>query len=110
MITPVAQWPLVFLWSDRGIVTCIDGPSGKIHWRERVGGEYLGSPVRIDDRIFCMAKSGEMVVLAATEQFRVLARIGLGEPSHSTPAVSGGVMYLRTLSHLMSLGGRGTSE
>ena len=35
-----------------------------------------------------------------------LARINLDEPSHSTPAVAGGVMYLRTFSHLMSLGGK----
>jgi outer membrane protein assembly factor BamB len=39
--TPVARWPLVFLWSDRGIATCLDGPTGKVHWRERVGGDYL---------------------------------------------------------------------
>ncbi len=110
VITPVAKWPLVFIWSDRGIVTCIDGPSGKIHWRERVGGEYLGSPVRVDDRIFCMSNSGEMVVLSATDEFKVLAKIDLGEPSHSTPSVSNGVMYLRTLSHVMSLGGSLTVE
>jgi len=105
VITPVAKWPLVFIWSDRGIVTCIDGPSGNVHWRERVGGKYLGSPVRVGDRIFSMSNSGEMVVLAAAEEFKVLARIDLGEPSHSTPSVSDGVMYLRTLSHVMSLGG-----
>ena len=110
VITPVAKWPLVFIWSDRGVVTCIDGPSGKIHWRERVGGEYLGSPVRADDRIFCMSNSGEMVVLAAIDEFKVLARIDLGEPSHSTPSMSGGVMYLRTLSHVMSLGGGVTAQ
>lgn len=110
VITPVAKWPLVFIWSDRGIVTCIDGPSGKIHWRERVGGEYLGSPVRVDDRIFCISNAGEMAVLSATKEFKVLAKIDLGEPSHSTPSVSDGVMYLRTLSHVMSLGGSGTAE
>jgi outer membrane protein assembly factor BamB len=96
----------VFFWSVRGVVTCIDGPSGDVHWRERVGGEYLGSPVRVGDRLYSISNSGEMVVLAAAERFEELARIDLDEPSHSTPAVAGGVMYLRTLSHLMSLGGK----
>ena len=50
VVTHVDKWPLVFLWSDRGIATCIDGPTGKVHWRERVGGDYLGSPVRVGDR------------------------------------------------------------
>ena len=110
VITPVAKWPLVFIWSDRGIVTCIDGPSGKIHWRERVGGEYLGSPVRVADRIFCISNSGQMVILSAAEQFKILARIELDESSHSTPAVANGVMYLRTLSNLMSLGGNTSGD
>jgi outer membrane protein assembly factor BamB len=104
--TPVARWPLVFLWSDRGVATCIDGPTGKVHWRERVGGEYLCSPVCVGQAIYGNAKNGEMVVLAAADKYEVLARIDLGEPTNSTPAVADGVMYLRTLSHLMALGGK----
>lgn len=104
--TPVAKWPLVFLWSDRGVATCIDGPTGKVHWRERVGGEYLGSPVRVGDRIYAISRAGQVVVLAAEDRFRILARIDLGEASNSTPTVAHGVMYLRTLSQLMSLGGK----
>jgi outer membrane protein assembly factor BamB len=104
--TPVAKWPLVFLWSDRGVVTCIDGPSGRVHWRERVGGDYLASPIRVGDRVYCTAKSGEMIVLAAAERYQLLARFNLGEASNSTPAVADGRMYLRTLSQVMCLGGR----
>jgi hypothetical protein len=51
-----------------------------------------------------MNSQGELVVIDAGEKFRLLGRSDLGEKSHSTPAVSGGVMYLRTESHLISLG------
>ena len=47
-----------------------------------------------------------MVVLAAKDEYRLLGRIDLEEPSHSTPAVADGVMYLRTFSHVMAIGGR----
>jgi outer membrane protein assembly factor BamB len=103
--TPVAKGPRVFLWRDNGVVACIDAPTGKRLWEERVGGEYFGSPVRVGDRLYCISKSGEVVVLAAADHYQLLARIPLGEKSHATPAVSGGVMYLRTISHLMALGG-----
>jgi len=43
---------------------------------------------------------------AASDEFKVLARVPLGEKSYTTPAVADGVMYLRTLSHLFSLGGK----
>lgn len=103
---PVAYGDLLFLWYDQGVVTCLDLPAGKIHWRERIGGNYFGSPVRVADRIYCMSRKGEMVVLAAADKFKLLARFSLEEPSHSTPAIADGVMYLRTFSHLMAIGGK----
>ena len=104
--TPVAHGKLLFFISDSGIVTCMEASTGKMHWRERVGGNYFASPVRVADRIYCVSRTGEALVLAAAEQYKLLARIDLGEPSHSTPVVSGGVMYLRTFSHLMAVGGK----
>ncbi len=103
--TPVANEPLVFLWSDSGIVTCLDAPTGQIRWRERVGGNFFGSPIRVGDRLYCISRDGELVVLAACDQYKLISRIDLGERSNSTPAVAGGVMYLRTVSHLMAIGG-----
>jgi outer membrane protein assembly factor BamB len=102
--TPVARGRLVFVWSDSGVVTCLDAPTGKVLWKERVGGQFFGSPVRVADRLYCISRSGEVVVLAAAEQYKLLGRIDLGEPSQSTPAVAGGVMYLRTKGHLMAVG------
>jgi outer membrane protein assembly factor BamB len=103
--TPVTRGNLLFFISDSGVASCIDAPSGKLLWRERVGGNYFGSPVRIGDRIYCMSRAGEMVVLAAADEYRLVGRIDLEEPSHSTPAVANGVMYLRTFSHLIAVGG-----
>jgi outer membrane protein assembly factor BamB len=102
--TPVAKGDLLFLWSDAGIVSCLDAPTGKLHWRERVGGSYFSSPVRVGDRLYNVARDGRVVVLAASKSFAKLGESALGEPSHSTPAVSDGVMYLRTVRHLMALG------
>lgn len=101
--TPVAHGELLFLISDGGVATCIEVPSGKIHWRERVGGNYFGSPIRVGERIYCISRAGEVAVFAASKDFKILGKVDLGEPSHSTPAVADGVMYLRTFSHLMAL-------
>ena len=103
--TPLVTGGRLFLWSDDGVVTCLDVSSGELIWRERVGGAFYGSPVCAGGRFYCIAKNGEVVVLAASDECEVLARVPLGEPSYSTPAVSGGVMYLRTRSQLFSLGG-----
>jgi outer membrane protein assembly factor BamB len=104
--TMVAHGPLVFLWGDKGIVTCIDGRTGTIHWRERVGGNYSGSPVRIAGAVYCVSVDGEVVVLAASDKFKVLGRTPLGEGTRATPAVADGRLLLRTESQLMAIGAK----
>jgi outer membrane protein assembly factor BamB len=95
---------LLFLWTDSGVVTCLDAASGEVHWRERVGGEFYSSPLWIEGRIYGISKRGEVVVLAASREFAELGRVDLGEKTFATPAIVDGVMYLRTQSRLLSLG------
>jgi outer membrane protein assembly factor BamB len=103
--TPLVSGTLLFLWSDHGIVTCADSRTGEIHWRKRVPGSYYGSPVSAGGRLYCASREGEVIVLAASSRFELLARNPLGESSHATPAIAGGTMYLRTYTHLISVGG-----
>lgn len=102
--TPVVKGNLLFLWQDQGIVACLDAPSGKTLWRERVGGNFFASPVCAGQRLYCPSRTGEMVVLAAAEKYQLLAKFPLGEATESTPALAGGSIYVRTLSHLMAVG------
>ena len=100
----VVKDDLLYLWTDSGIVTCVDAATGNKHWRERVGGEFYSSPIWIKGRLYCISKQGQVVVLAASRKFKILARTELGEKTFATPAVANGVMYLRTQSRLYSVG------
>jgi outer membrane protein assembly factor BamB len=104
--TPVAKGNLVFMWSDRGFATCVNGLTGKTIWRERVGGDFSGSPVRAGDKLFCVSVDGDVIVLAASEKFALLGRNPLNETCRSTPAIAGGHLFVRTESHLLSIGGQ----
>ncbi len=105
--TPLAKDGRLFLWTDDGVVSCLRLADGQMIWSGRAGGSYFGSPVWVNNRLYCVSKAGEVVVVAASDKFEVLARVRLGEPSFATPAVAGGVMYLRTRSHLFSIGNAG---
>jgi len=104
--TPLVKGGRLFLWGDHGVVSCRDVATGRQVWRQRVKGSFYGSPVCVGERLYCIDKKGDVVVLAASDKFELLARVPLGEASFTTPAVSGGVMYLRTRSRLFSLGGK----
>ena len=104
--TPIVKDHLAFLWSDNGVVTCIVAATGEVVWRERVGGSYYGSPVWVNGRLYCADRTGTVAVISAAEDYEMLSRVPLGEPSFATPAVAGGSMYFRSETKLMSLGGQ----
>jgi outer membrane protein assembly factor BamB len=101
--TPLVVGDLLFMWADEGVVTCADARTGEVHWRRRVGGTYYSSPIAVGDCVYNISVDGEVVILAANSEFREIARNDLGESSHATPAVAGGVMYLRTFAQLFAL-------
>jgi outer membrane protein assembly factor BamB len=102
--TPIAVGPLLFLWKEDGLVTCLRAASNEQLWSERVQGPFYGSPVCVNGRLYNMSRKGDLIVLGAGEKFQQIARIPLGEGTHATPAISGGRMYLRTFTHLISVG------
>jgi outer membrane protein assembly factor BamB len=103
--TGIVMNGLGWLLSDAGIATCFDTATGDVHYQERVGGNYFGSPVWIDGRLFAVSKTGELVVVEATDKFNVLHRYQLNEVCESTPAVALGRLFVRTEKHLWSFGG-----
>ncbi len=104
--TPLAKDGRLYLWADNGTVTCVRAATGELVWREKVGGSFYSSPVCVNNRLYCVAKNGDVVVLAAADKFEMLGRVALGDKCFATPAIAGGVMYFRTYSQLFSLGGK----
>ncbi len=103
--TPLAKGERLFMMADNGIASCINAKTGESIWQKRVGGTYYGSMICINDKLYCPSADGEIVVLAASDEYELIAKNPLGETMHSSPAVAGGRLYLRTLNHLISIGG-----
>jgi outer membrane protein assembly factor BamB len=101
--TPIIYGEHLYLWGDSGVVSCLNARTGKEIWSERVRGEFSGSPVCVDGKLYCVTQNGEVVVIAASPEFGVLGRTPLGEGSHATPAISNGRMFIRGFEHLFCL-------
>ncbi len=101
--TPIVRGKYLYNWTDKGVVACVDGTNGETVWKERVGGDYSGSPVCVDDKLYAVSERGEVVVVAAKPEFESLGTTSLGDNCHSTPAVANGRLFLRTYYRLASL-------
>ncbi len=104
--TSLCKDGLLFSCHDQGIICCRRAKTGEILWTEKPAGKYYGSPVWVDGRLYCMTREGDAVVVKAAAEYELLGVNPLGEKTDATLAVADEKMYLRTLSHLMCLGGR----
>ena len=101
--TPVCSGESLYLWGDRGVVTCVGAADGKERWRGRVGGGFSASPIVVGGSVINVSADGEVVVIADGDAFEVLGRTPLGEPCRATPAVAGGRMFFRSVGRLHAL-------
>ena len=111
--TPLIRNDLMFIFSDKiDVASCYQASTGKMMWQKRVDAVFWGSPICVEDRIYIVSRDGTVLVIAASDEYKELARIDLGAPSRSTPCISGGRMYIRTYDsakesgRLLSIGGK----
>lgn len=81
---------------DAGVAACWDSATGKEQWRQRLGGTFSASPVRVGERIYAASETGEVFVFRASPaKYEELGRGKLGDEAFATPAVCGGRVYHR---------------
>lgn len=96
----IAHGKWLFLWSDGGILSCVEPESGDVQWSERTRGRFFGSPIAVNDQLIAVGDAGKIHVVSGTGEFKMFDSFDLKETCHSTPAIIGDHLYVRTASHL----------
>lgn len=105
--TPLIYNGLVYVLGNNGVFDPYDLRTGDEVYRQRlphVGNGFSASPVGADGKIYLSSEDGEIVVVAAGRTFRHIATNSMGDLLMATPALSGGVMYVRTATTLFAIG------
>ena len=90
---------VLYLVRNGGILTTHDATNGNVIKNARIEGAlggYSSSPVAAEGKIWIGSEEGKVSVLRAAGEWEVLQVNDLGEGCYATPALSGGVIYLRT--------------
>lgn len=103
--SPVIYEDLVYLCRENGDLLCLDAKTGQEKYLERTHRmRHRASPVAADGKLYLAARDGLVSVVKTGPKFELLAQNELGEDISSSPAVSQGVLYLRTFSALYAIG------
>jgi outer membrane protein assembly factor BamB len=109
MPTPLIYNGLLYVLANNGVFDAYDLRTGEEVYRQRLahlGSGFSASPVAADGKIYLSSEDGEILVIEAGRTFRHIATNSMGELLMATPALSEGVMYVRSAASLFAIGGK----
>ena len=104
--TPLVHAGIVYVCTDNGILSAYDARSGERIYQQRVSpeaGGFSASPIAAGDRIYLASEDGDVFVLQAGREFKLLATNRMGEITMATPAAAGNMLIVRTQSQLVGI-------
>jgi outer membrane protein assembly factor BamB len=107
MPTPLVYNGILYVLGNNGLFDAYNLKTGAEVYRQRlptVGSGYSASPVAADGKIYLSNEDGEMLVIGAGDKFTHLGTNSMGELLMATPALSDGVMYVRSANSLFAIG------
>ena len=109
MPTPLIYNGVLYVLANNGTFDAYNLKTGDEIYRQRlptIGSGFSASPVASDGKIYLPNEDGEILVVSAGEKFNVIATNSMGELLMATPALSEGVMYVRSASSLFAVGNK----
>jgi outer membrane protein assembly factor BamB len=107
MPTPIVYGDLLYTCSNQGVLTAYNATTGERVYQERLGGTggaFTASPVASDGKIYLSSEDGDVFVVKAGPKYELLAKNPVGEVMMATPAISDGLVIVRTISNLYAFG------
>jgi outer membrane protein assembly factor BamB len=89
-----------------GVLNCYNARTGARMYQTRLGNGTSGfsaSPVAGDGKIYFPSEDGDVFVVRAGPAFELAATNAMGEVCMASPALSKGIIYFRTQSHVVAV-------
>jgi len=106
MTTPIVWQDHLYCCSNSGKLSCFDATTGGLVYREGLGSSSVpssASPVAADGKIYFPGEKGDIYVVKAGPEFKVLAVNKMHETCMATPAISYGTLFFRTRNYLVAV-------
>jgi outer membrane protein assembly factor BamB len=110
--TPIVIGDVLYVALNNGIVTAYEALTGQRIYQQRVanGAAISASPVASHGRIYLASEDGDVYVIRAGRQFELLATNRVGDVVLATPAISDGMILIRTDRQLVALSESGQTR
>lgn len=113
MPTPVVYGDYLYICPNNGVLRVFNAKTGEKVYESRIGekgGAYSASPVAADGKLYFPSEDGEIYVVKAGPKYELLSTNPMGELIMATPAISDGMIFVRTTRSLFCIAERGAKS
>jgi len=113
MPTPIVYGEHLYTCSNNGVLICYDAKTGERIYQQRIAGQssaFTASPVAADGRLYFAGEDGDVFVVKAGPKYELIATNPIGEVLMATPAISEGMIFVRSISHVYGIAERGITK
>ncbi|MHC4697431.1 MAG: outer membrane protein assembly factor BamB family protein [Planctomycetota bacterium] len=105
--TTIVYGDHLYVGDDRGFLSCYKAETGEKAYRVRLAGKrrgaYSASPVAADGKVYFTSEDGDIHVVEAGPEYKLLASNSMGEVCLATPAIADNTIFIRTRSHVFAI-------
>jgi outer membrane protein assembly factor BamB len=94
---------LIYYPDFSGFLHCLDAKTGQPYWVHDMLAAVWGSPLVVDGKVYLGDEDGDVVVLQAGKEKKVLAEMNMGSSVYSTPVPANGVLFISNRNQLFAL-------
>ena len=106
--SPIYYDGVLYTCGNNGVLSAYDAKTGERIYRNRVGGggSFAASPIAADGRLYFANEDGDVIVVRTGRTYEELGKNAMKEVIMGTPAISDGVIVIRTLGHVYGIGAK----
>ncbi|MEM9444546.1 MAG: PQQ-binding-like beta-propeller repeat protein [Verrucomicrobiota bacterium] len=102
--TPSAADGLIYITEYAGKIHCLDAKTGETQWVYDSKARVWGSTLVADGKVYQGTEEGDLIVLQAGKEMKLLGKTHVGAPIYNSPIVANGVLYICSQTHLYAVG------
>ncbi len=94
---------LLFYADFSGFLHCLDANTGKPYWVHDLLAAVWGSPMVIDGKVYLGDEDGDVVVLEASKEKKLIAQNNMGASVYMTPVPAHGTLFIGNRNQLFAI-------
>jgi outer membrane protein assembly factor BamB len=102
--TPSVDGDLIYQAEYNGDIHCIDAKTGESVWVYQTNSRIWSSTLVADGKVYCGNEDGELVILKAGREMKLIGKPEFYTPIYCSPVVANDVLYVTTMTHLFAIG------